>query len=300
MKRELEKEENIINKKIKLETNEETEEKRIQKKKMVIIFGYLGKNYLGSTYTKESSEKTIEGALFEAIYKSDCVDKRNDTPQKNSLSIASKTDKGIKNKNKKGVDAIINIISIKLHEIEKLQERIEEYLPKDIIIYEIKRATKNFNPRNNCDGRMYEYILPSFVFEKQKEIKQNEEIIIVGDDFDLKKINYNYDLPEEDFLKLKKIIKNYEGIFQNFLKGRKSYHNFTKRGSKESKDSYIRIIKEFTVTNKFSIKDLQFVKFRIIGESFMLNQIRKMMGLIILIMRGNKYLFIILKKRLFK
>lgn len=48
-------------------------------------------------------------------------------------------------------------------------ENIQKYLPdnpRTIQVNEIKRVTKNFNCKSACDARTYEYLLPTFTFQK--------------------------------------------------------------------------------------------------------------------------------------
>jgi tRNA pseudouridine38-40 synthase len=241
------------------EINEE-KKLREKKKKMVIIIGYIGTNYLGSAYNKVNVEKTIEGVLFNAIYKANCIDPRNDTPQKNKLERCSRTDKG--------VHALLNVITMKLFDIENLKEKIQQYLPKEIRIHSIQKTTKKFNPKNACDSRKYEYVIPTFVFENLQNIEtkkyKNGDIIPPEE---LEKVsNYNYKLSKEDHEKLNKLMKNFEGT--------RSYHNFTKRGSKTSKESYKRYITEFSAGETFIIDNIECITITIGGQSFMIHQIR--------------------------
>ena len=53
--------------------------------------------------------------------------------------------------------------------IAKTIEKIQNHLPNNprtIQINEIKRVTKNFNSKSACDARTYEYLLPTFAFQK--------------------------------------------------------------------------------------------------------------------------------------
>ena len=53
--------------------------------------------------------------------------------------------------------------------IAKTIEKIQTHLPSNprtIQINEIKRVTKNFNSKSACDARTYEYLLPTFAFQK--------------------------------------------------------------------------------------------------------------------------------------
>ena len=49
--------------------------------------------------------------------------------------------------------------------IEKIQAKLPDN-PRSIQVNEIKRVTKNFNCKSACDARTYEYLLPTFTFQK--------------------------------------------------------------------------------------------------------------------------------------
>jgi tRNA pseudouridine38-40 synthase len=96
----------------------------------------------------------------------------------------------------------------------------------------------------------------------------------------------NYKISKEDFNKLNELLKLFIGT--------KSYHNYTKRlklfikirGSQTTKDSYKRHITQFFTSEPYMIKDIECLTIIIVGQSFMIHQIRKMIGMIIAIMRG--------------
>lgn len=82
---------------------------------------------------------------------------------------------------------------------------INEYLPEQIRILDIKRVTKGFNSKNSCDARTYSYTCPSFAFAP-KHIKPSEE----------------YRINDEIMENLNKWTKYFEGThnFHNFTSGR--------------------------------------------------------------------------------
>ena len=49
--------------------------------------------------------------------------------------------------------------------IDKIQAHLPDN-PRNIQINNIIRVTKNFNCKSACDGRTYEYLLPTFSFYK--------------------------------------------------------------------------------------------------------------------------------------
>jgi tRNA pseudouridine38-40 synthase len=67
--------------------------------------------------------------------------------------------------------------------------------------------------------------------------------------------------------------------------GTKNFHNFTSR-KKSTDPSSNRYILDFTCSDPFIKDGLEYVILRVRGQSFMLHQIRKMIGLVTAILRG--------------
>lgn len=87
-----------------------------------------------------------------------------------------------------------------------------------------------------------------------------------------------YRLNEEDRAKINKMLSYYIGTHK--------YHNFTQ--SKKPDDmSCQRYMMSFTCSKPFLIHGIEFVQLQVVGQSFMLHQIRKMVGLIVHLMRRN-------------
>jgi len=56
------------------------------------------------------------------------------------------------------------------------RDMVNGYLPSDIQVIDIVDVTKNFNAKNSCDRRTYEYLAPTFVFApKEKDQTENAE-----------------------------------------------------------------------------------------------------------------------------
>lgn len=68
--------------------------------------------------------------------------------------------------------------------------------------------------------------------------------------------------------------------------GSHNFHNFT-AGKLSTDPSAMRYIKEIDCGQPFLVGNFEYVQIRIKGQSFMLHQIRKMIGLVIAIMRGH-------------
>lgn len=75
------------------------------------------------------------------------------------------------------------------------------------------------------------------------------------------------------------------GTLQKYL-GSHNFHNFT-AGKLATDPSAMRYIIEIECGQPFLVGNFEYCQIRIKGQSFMLHQIRKMIGLVIAIMRGH-------------
>lgn len=138
-------------------------------------------------------------------------------------------------------------------------DSLNSILPDDIIVYDYLRTGRAFHPLSNCDSRVYEYCLPSYVFEPSfnKTFEQKE----------------NYKIPQHHLDKIESILKIY--------KGQHNFHNYTVQRS-FSEASCNRFIYSFERTESIFLENTEWIVLRIHGNSFMLNQIRKMICFVIL------------------
>ena len=253
---------------------------KLPKRKFAIIHGYFGQNYSGNT--KNPGVHTVEEELENALYKEKFISECNyGKLTKIDWMRASRTDKG--------VSAIMNVVSAKLHKYPNLSEiemkqKINAILPKDIRIFRIIEVSDHFDSKDNNNNREYHYILPTFLLERKKEEekKENNENKINDNEINIPedyKGNYDFRLKEEDINKLKEFCKEYLGT--------KKYHNYTRKVGFSNMSSQRHII-EMDCNDIIDFGVFQGIKFRIIGQSFLYNQIRKMIGMIIDCMRNNR------------
>ena len=275
------------NKNIEKNNSHRPEKLKLPKRKFAIIHGYFGQNYSGNT--KNPGVRTVEEELENALYKEKFISECNyGKLPKIGWMRASRTDKG--------VSAIMNVVSAKLHKYPNINEiemkkKVNGILPKDIRIFRIIEVSDHFDSKDNNNNREYHYILPTFLLEQKKEEEKKgeknenkiidnnnikEEEINIPNDY---KANYDYRLTEEDIKKLKEICNGFLGT--------KKFHNYTRKVGFSNMSSQRHII-EMDCNDIIDFGVFQAIKFKIVGQSFLYNQIRKMVGMIVDCMRNKK------------
>jgi len=161
-----------------------------------------------------------------------------------SIEYAGRTDSGVHAKHQ--------VISVKLkwnHDPIKLQNAINNYLPKDIRVKNIKIAPQYFHPRKSAISRSYEYSIlrsdDSDVFTRNTALQFSEDL------------NLYY---------IKKCL--------TLLKGQHNFRNFCKEDS--IPENPIRILYDTSM-----IKEKNILKLKFKGSSFLRHQVRFMVGTIL-------------------
>ncbi|PWN35087.1 pseudouridine synthase, partial [Meira miltonrushii] len=286
---------------------------RLPKKKCAIAFGYCGIGYSGLQINH--GVKTIEGDIFEAFCKLAAVSKENAiNPNKVGLQRAARTDRG--------VHAAGNLLTMKLI-LEPpgigpndLVKSMNEILPEFIRIWGFTRVQNSFNARTSCDSRQYEYLLPTYVFLPPKprshmyntlqqwaEKSEGEEAGKADADDDEEyrpTIDYLLNHPfwkkqgsDKDFksdtaakkqwrISMKQLNRVRE-IFSKY-EGSHNFHNFTVGKPFRDRSAHRHMIK-LTISDPKIINETEWVSIKFHGQSFMLHQIRKMIGLLVLVGR---------------
>ncbi|PVU88243.1 hypothetical protein BB559_005664 [Furculomyces boomerangus] len=277
-------------------------EERKPKKNVILLFSYCGTGYQGMQVNPNA--KTIEGDLFSSIVKAGGVSEDNSTDQKKvQLQRAARTDKG--------VHAAGQVVSLKMIiEDPEIVTKINSFLPDQIRVWGYKRVIRSFNPKTLCDSRIYEYLLPTYVF-----MPPDEETIELISKYSFEKrqslyMKSNENLQDEDndepasseapkkekyvetansrrssYRISKELLEQIRTGFGMYV-GTHNFLNFTVTKGTNGKNSS-RHIKSFTVSDPMIIGDGEWLSLKVHGQSFMLHQIRKMVGLIILLTRSK-------------
>eukprot|EP00092_Neocalanus_flemingeri_P038726 GFUD01042168.1.p1 GENE.GFUD01042168.1~~GFUD01042168.1.p1 ORF type:complete len:364 (+),score=88.75 GFUD01042168.1:197-1288(+) len=223
-------------------------------KKVAAMLSFSGKNYHGMQRNPGDNIHTIEDELMSALSKSGAIDPEwEKVPQKAFFSRASRTDKG--------VSAARMTVSLKMLPDKSLVEEINSFLPTDIRLQALVRATGNFNCQTHADGRTYLYLLPTFAFSPCEEV-----------------VTEGWRCGPDTIMCVNKVLKEFVG--SHF------YHNFTS-GKLPMEPSSRRFIQEFEAGKPFEREGVEWCVIRVTGQSFMLHQIRKMIGLGVAIVRGH-------------
>eukprot|EP00924_Labyrinthula_sp_SR-Ha-C_P015983 augustus_masked-scaffold_4-processed-gene-15.30-mRNA-1 protein AED:0.31 eAED:0.32 QI:0/0/0/0.5/1/1/2/0/362 len=144
----------------------------------------------------------------------------------------------------KGVHALGQVVSLKLlldiNKTSRFVEKLNKNLPDDIKVFDCIRVANSFNAKFGCYGRKYLYYLPVEIFSGQS-------------------VNI--------------LLERLHAITSVFL-GSKPYHHFTDKVAPND-PARMRYIKDVKVTLVQKNKLFQFL---IEGQSFLFNQIRKMIA----------------------
>ncbi|KAM9734539.1 pseudouridylate synthase 1 homolog isoform 1-T1 [Menidia menidia] len=246
----------IATKRVKADGEHIEDDKKFPKKKVVLLLAYSGKGYYGMQRNPGNSQfRTIEDDLVTALIKSGCIpENHGDDMKKMSFQRCARTDKG--------VSAAGQVVSLKLWLIEDIIEKINQHLPSQIRVLGFKRVTQGFNSKNNCDARTYSYMLPTVAFS-EKEYDARNIAAFRLDPETLQRVNRLF----------------------SFYKGTHNFHNFTSQKAPND-PSARRYITEMSCGEPFIRDEHEFAVITVRGQSFMLHQIRKMIGLVIAVIKG--------------
>ena len=265
----------VVAKAQKVEEITENVKEKLKRRNFVLMLGYLGKDYFGMQ--RNPGKKTIEEDLLSALLKSDFITKEQfEDVRQIKFQRAARTDRG--------VSAVRQIVSLRLPDHTN-KEGINEHLPPEIRVFGVKRVTKGFNSKNQCDARTYRYVIPTFSLAPEDpiflQIGEERELDVEKRLEQLSTIDgkpYNEFRLTTDMLdKLNETLKLFERTH--------NFHNFTSK-IRPLDPSARRYIISFRCVETFVANDTEFAVLEVKGQSFMLHQIRKMVSLVVGVARN--------------
>lgn len=249
---------------------------KVSKKRVAILMSYVGSKFAGFQINKE--QMTLQAELELALYKAGLLQKSNfGFPHKYGWSVSGRTDKG--------VHACAQVCSAKLEvgdmAEDEVRERINDHLHPDILILDVKRTLRSFCAKTQRSRVRYQYMIPSYLFYADAKRLFSESG--VGE-----RLPGAAPLTPEEIQSLRAKIKDYR-VTPHQLEALKSalaryvgthaYHNFTK-GMSLGDSSSKRYILEFKANDPVIHEDgTEWISTEVVGQSFLLNQIRKMIAL---------------------
>ena len=277
------------------------------KRKVAILMGFVGSNYAGMQMN--FNQRTIQAELEQALYRAGCIAKSNyGFPNKYSWSNSARTDKG--------VHSCAQVCSGKILMIDEdydvVREEVNRFLPEDIRVLDIVKTNRKFIAKTARDRARYMYMLPSFILvdreplrkmfeEKQCHLNQrhasdplsNEEVVA------MQPLLSSYRVPSEKLALLRTALKRFEGTNRyrkysveildlHFIYLTSLFYSDNYTRGKSSKDmASQRYIMSFEaldpVVDEYGI---EWIPTQVIGQSFLLNQIRKMICMASEVARG--------------
>ena len=256
------------------------------KKKVAMLVAFCGSQYSG--FQINPLTNSIQAQLELALYRAHLIIPTNfGYPHKYGWSTSARTDKG--------VHAVAQVCSAKLElgelSEEEVRNRINEELPTDIRVMDIKRTTRGFCAKSQRTKVRYQYMIPSFLFYPKDDL----QTLFKGIGYPNNGQLANEPLTTEEVNQVKPELTKYKATSQNLKElqaalsqfcGTKPYHNFTKN-MKVGDKAANRYILDFSVDTPFLMDDgTEWIPTRVTGQAFLFNQIRKMISMAVDVARG--------------
>mmetsp|Transcript_19269 Transcript_19269/g.60611 ORF Transcript_19269/g.60611 Transcript_19269/m.60611 type:complete len:441 (+) Transcript_19269:80-1402(+) len=260
---------------------------KIPKRKVALLLGYQGAKYYG--LQRQEALPTIEGEVERALSAAGLVSASNAGDlSKIGWSRAARTDKR--------VSAARLVAAAKLtfedDDVEAGLDRLNAALPPEIRVFDAVRVTKAFDSKKACDRRRYAYLLPTallagaeFVADAfgSRDVERAREGIMAAKrdpgSFDwrlgdaergeIARRLAEYRASSEDLERLKAFLAAYRGT--------RNFHNFT-AGMDATSEAAKRFILSFDASDPLDGPGAQWLRLEVLGQSFMLHQIRKMVA----------------------
>ncbi|CAH0515291.1 unnamed protein product [Peronospora belbahrii] len=264
------------------------------KRRYGLWLAFCGKSYSGMQINE--GVKTIEAELERALFEAGGIAPTNyGFLQKIGWSRAARTDKG--------VHAAGQLVTAKLHvndDVISFVAKVNAALPEDIRVIQMVTVTKNFNAKLTCDQRTYEYLAPTFIFgSRSRPIASNDAA--KTEDNAMTQCPLDLHNSEEGFYRnlvvdnttleshkafrmSKKMLEELNLTLRKYV-GTHNFHNFTSKMEPTNPQAN-RFIISFEADCPFVQNDMEWVRLRVVGQSFLLHHIRKMIGTAVEIVSG--------------
>ncbi|KAJ2689516.1 tRNA pseudouridine synthase 1 [Coemansia spiralis] len=255
----------------------ENSEPRKPKRRVALMLGFCGTEFQGMQVNPNA--RTIEGDLFKALCEAGAVSEENATSQqKVQLQRAARTDKG--------VHAAGQVVSLKMIvEDPDIVEKVNAKLCDQIRVWGFVRVVQSFNAKTMCDSRVYEYLLPTYVLMEPSESNLRLAQTVPFEERRLPETNAEDMKAKREYRVSPEKLQFVRDAFAKY-KGSHDFRNLTvTRGCTESNS--MRHMHWFEVSDPMIIDGSEWLSLKVKGQSFMLHQIRKMVGLVILMTRSG-------------
>eukprot|EP00979_Chaetoceros_neogracilis_P016756 scaffold9357_cov267-Chaetoceros_neogracile.AAC.2 len=268
------------------EAEEGDNKDKLPKRKVALLIQFLGTKYCGMQINE--GKRTIQAEIELALFKAGLLAASNfGYPNKFSWSNSARTDKG--------VHSCAQVCSVKIlfptDDFDKVREMINEQLPDDIKVADMIKVPKTFCARTQRNKVRYQYMLPSFALQSREQLKATFESVLVTttgrnvkDPFTIAETKAlqekfrDYRATQESVDRLAAALGTYAGTHK--------FHNYTSRKTFDEANAS-RYILSFTVQDRVVDKyGVEWIPTLVLGQSFLLHQIRKMMSMAMDAARG--------------
>jgi tRNA pseudouridine38-40 synthase len=183
-------------------------------------------------------------------------------------------------------------------------EQLNNFLPEDIRAFTMTKVTKGFNAKSHCTKRRYHYLLPTYALQPHGDLtallaeqyKLQGPVAGAGAEGGYLEDSSKRGVGREGLETVYAAVKGYRATpdtiarLRGALKlyvGTRGYHNFT-TGKLPSDANAKRFIISFDCGEPFvdGASGVEWVQLTVLGQSFLLNQIRKMVGMAVEVCRG--------------
>jgi len=302
----------ITENKVVVDDDDDDGNNKVPKRKLAILISFLGTKYSG--FQINGGQNTLQSNIELGLYKSGIISIRNfGYPTKYAWSNSARTDKG--------VHAAAQVCSLKgemichntitnnndgddegskneRKQLDAMRERINKHLPPDIRVLDIERVTRMFCARTNRDKVRYQYMVPSYLFCSEEDVQKifsnvkfvvdssnaptntradGVDVISNDDRVHVRTKLSTYRILPEQMDKLQDGLQMFEGTH--------CFHNYTRRLSANDASS-TRYILSFKPLDPIIVDNTQWIPIQVVGQSFLLNQIRKMISAAVDYARG--------------